>query len=113
METFQAELQRVGQGGFSAKRFAPVRVGAFEASIQASEYHYSEPRVTLPSGEDYTRFEIALFEVDGDKWISPTTDARFQGKPWAGLFEDGGSPVAGYVDAKTVAQILADLRETK
>ncbi len=29
-------------------------------SIQASEYHYCSPRITLPSYEEYTSFEIGF-----------------------------------------------------
>jgi len=49
------ELTRIGE-----EFFEPVIIGNFKISIQASQWHYSKPRKTLASSNDYTDFEVSL-----------------------------------------------------
>jgi hypothetical protein len=41
-----------------------IKCGDHMVSIQASKYHYSAPRKTLPSPFDYFEFEVAAWPVD-------------------------------------------------
>lgn len=94
-------IERVG-GDFPIT--SRIEVGNFNLSVQASLYHYSTPRENLDDFSEYSQYEIAIFEGD-DVWVSPRNDPRFSGQEWAAKFEDGGNPVAGYVDKKTVEEI--------
>lgn len=89
--------------------FAPLQIGHFEVSIQASERACSTPRVTLDTAEGYTAFQVAIFDTNG--WVQPRNDPRFAGRAWAHRFEDFGFASLGeYVPREEVGQILADLQ---
>jgi hypothetical protein len=102
-------LNNLSRRADSMFHFDPIQIGPFKVSVQAGEGMYSEPQAWRATGESYTAFEVAIFE--GDEWITPREDERFQGFPWASLFEAGGeTSVAGYVPRAEVEQIIADLR---
>lgn len=42
--------------------FDKIKLGEYELSIQASEYHYCTPRETLENIYDYDAMEVAIFK---------------------------------------------------
>lgn len=87
--------------------FLPLQVGSFKLSIQASEFHYSRPRLTLPQATDYAAFEVAILE--NGEWVQPRTDPRFHGMRWVEWFEEYLNPVAAFVPIEVIEQIARDL----
>lgn len=89
-------------------RFYGVKFGGgMVASIQASEFHYSSPRDTLASSDDYESFEVALL-INGE-WFHPETDERFQHTDWAKNWSECDD-VAGWVIRPHIEQMLEHLR---
>lgn len=90
-------------------RFLPLEIeGGLVASIQASEYHYSRPRQTLPSSDDYEEFEVAL--IFNGVWFHPEKDPEFSKCSWSKNWSESDD-VAGYVPRADVAKMIEDLRE--
>ena len=86
-----------------------IRRAASSPMIRLTRLVASTPRITLPTPEGYTAFEVAIFDAKG--WIRPRTDPRFANRAWAHRFEEENQcPVAGYVPRAEVEQILADLK---
>lgn len=74
----------------------------FELSVQAGEYHYSTPRIDNAGRENYTAWEIAIFE--NDEWVVPINDKRFTSI--AEHFDTSGiTAVAAYVPTANVQEI--------
>jgi len=107
-------IESLGFNNFHVLGFNNFRAGNHTISVQASEYHYCEPKVTGLSLESYTKFEVAIWRTPtGDVGISEMCphDLPFE---WVSKFEphyDGDScvSVAGLVDSDTVYQIVYDL----
>lgn len=93
----------------SETHFKPIDLGDMQVSIQASEFHYSSPRQTLPSSDDYTQFEVALF-LKGE-WFHPELDVRFFQCNWANHWS-GADDVAAGVPRADIEQMLTDLSHT-
>ena len=55
--------------------FCQVNIGDYQASIQASAFHYCQPRNTLEDIYGYESMEMALFK--DNSWINPIEDERF------------------------------------
>ncbi len=88
-----------------AFHFSHVEIGDFSLSIQASKFHYSSPRETLPNADDYETFELAIFFKQ--KWVNiqdfPLLEEFYP------LFEHDS--VAGYVERETIIK-LVDILQT-
>lgn len=84
-------------GGFGCiKRL----VNGFEISIQCSRFHYCTPREDLNSPNDYSSFEVAVFNANGD-WV--TSD----------FFEDiGNNQVKGWVSRREIISAIVRILET-
>jgi hypothetical protein len=100
---------------------APIPAGDYFLSVQASEVHYCDPEETLEDPQEYTSFEVAIFDKNKE-WVNPREAlAQFA---WAERFRDAGKidqrqddgwdfgvrSVAGWVGVKEVEQIRSDLR---
>jgi len=70
--------------------FNPIKMGRFTLSIQASEYHYSEPRKSGLLPKDYERWEVALFY--NDDWVKFRKWKFYYRGPWM-QFHEGTDPV--------------------
>ena len=65
-ETMYAHINHAMVGGFGCiKRF----INGFEISIQCGAYNYCTPRESLSSPNDYSSFEVAVFNANGD-WVT-------------------------------------------
>jgi hypothetical protein len=86
-----------------------IEIGDYAISIQASYYHYCEPRTTLDNLKHYDTWEVAIFNKE--RWLNPKSDIEFEGFPdredlhW----EDGNCPVGGYIPTKTVQALYNHL----
>lgn len=76
-------------------------------SIVAGQYAYCQPRSNLPQLSDYATVEIALVHQK-DGLVSP---ASLGLNEFIGHFEDGESPVAGYVSLETVNRVREALKQ--
>lgn len=89
------------------RHFDRITVGKFKVSIQASEYHYCEPRKSGLKPEEYTKFEMAIFD-ENDTWVVPPRDLKEM--PHSEMFEDlESSSVAGYLESEKIQEILTYL----
>lgn len=95
------------------RRFAALPAGNYKLSVQASTGHYSRPRTSLPVDrlEEYEQFEVAI--LDSRHLVQPRNFIALAVFPWAELFEEGSSPVAPWVPAHVVQDMLDDLRSVE
>lgn len=96
----------------SVVMFEKLEIGGITISIQASEFHYCEPRksTSLLTNEilevkHYTSFEVALMQ-DGD-FVNPSNDERLSKHSWAKYW--GSNDVARYVPRADVENMIADI----
>jgi hypothetical protein len=61
------------------RHFNGITAGEYTLSIQASEYHYCEPRETLEDLSQYTEMEIAIFK--NGEWVQPREDEKIKQFP--------------------------------
>jgi hypothetical protein len=81
------------------KNYGPVTL-----SVQASEYHYCEPRVTGLPVDGYSRFEVALIEERTKRFLQPE-DIGFTG---ASIYWEGDT-VGAYVPVRIVKALKSHL----
>jgi hypothetical protein len=95
---------------FTTRWFHPLELkNGYSISIQASEFHYCNPRQTLDP-DKYTTMEIAIFNRRGSFFNVKKSRSKFiKDKEWLKLFESGSSPVAGYVPIETIQEIIDNL----
>lgn len=84
----------------------PTAEGGYSVSIQASDFAYSTPRMNGLSPEEYTNWEVALFDSDGN-WVQPRDLVPVP--KWAKEWEDGGNAVAGYLPTELVQEIFEEM----
>jgi hypothetical protein len=79
------------------RQYKWVEAGEHKLSIQASEYHYCEPRETLEDLSRYTAMEIAIFK--GGEWVQPRNDEKIKQFPryeeLIDRYEEGGTTSVG------------------
>lgn len=100
-------------GGRRFRSLERVRFGHLSLSIQASETHYCEPRLTLPEGDyRYTRWEVAAFRGEGknEAWIN-RDDPELEGLAALKHWEDGANGVGAYVPTEAVQELVDRFRE--
>ena len=91
----------------SAIHFEQLNIGnGMVASIQASHFHYSNPRCDNLSSDEYTHFEVALL-MNG-RWFHPDRDTRFMDCEWASYWNEYDD-VAAQVPRESIEQMLIDL----
>jgi len=83
--------------------FNPIKMGRFTLSIQASEYHYSEPRKSGLLPKDYERWEVALF-FNG-KWVKLHKWKFYYRGPWAEFHEGLEFGVFAYMPTDVVQKL--------
>jgi len=95
--------------GHRRRHMKALEVGPYTLSVQASEFHYCTPRVTVPV-EEYTEWECALWTEE--RWLSVEKDPEvFDGLAVAKQWEDGESPVGGYLPTADVQALWDRLNE--
>jgi hypothetical protein len=61
------EFESLVERGSIYRQFEPIRINSnLWLNIQASKSHYCNPRKTIKDLEEYTHWEIALFNKDED-----------------------------------------------
>lgn len=83
------------------EKYGPIRL-----SVQASEYSYCSPRVIGGDLGWYRSVEIALYDKAG-KLCRPSALGI---KGFDKLFDEGDTPIAGYVPQAEVEQLREALR---
>lgn len=83
-----------------------ITVGAYELSIQASEYHYCVPRETLVNLFDYEAMEVAIFK--NEEWVNVEQDSLFdEWEEREQFLKDYDGMVARYIPIRMI-QSLCD-----
>jgi len=80
--------------------------GDVSLSVQASRYHYSQPRQNGLPLADYETVEVAVLNAPGHL-VRPS---QVGVKGYDNLFERGASPVASYVAQADVQQLREALK---
>ena len=102
MEDFQ--LKRTESG----RHFEHIDIGCgMHVSIQAGEGAYSTPRITHPSSDEYSEFEVALMLFD--QFYHPHINPDFAERSWASYWSQYDE-VASYMPRAEVGLMLSDLR---
>lgn len=96
------ELTRIGE-----EFFEPIIMGDFKISIQASQWHYSNPRKNLASSNDYSDFEVSL--VYQNEYIDPLNHLKLKHYSWA-KFWSSKDKIAT-LNRKQINQLIKDLKE--
>ena len=91
----------------SVTHFQQIEFGDMKLSIQASQFHYCSPRLTLASSDEYESFEVAL--ILQDEWFHPEKDSRFANTTWAGYWSEYDDVAVG-VPRDEIAKMISDLR---
>ena len=78
------------------------------ASIQAGHANYCHPRITDPSSDAYTEFEVALFFLN--EWYHPHTNEKLCDRKWASHWSPNDQ-VGAYVPRVEVINMINDLRD--
>ena len=74
-----------------------LKVNGFTLSVIAGTSAYSTPREDLNSPDDFSSFEIAVFDSNGD-WATET------------FFPDLGDDVKGWVDRDEITELIGKLQ---
>lgn len=89
--------------------FETLEVNGFQMSIQASDFHYCNPRIDLKHLDNYDTVEVAVFK--NNEWFDVES---IKGMPQ--IFEpwyEGGTTVAGYVTMSDLDRIYTALKDYK
>jgi len=78
-------------------------------SIQASQEHYSTPRETLDSPNDYKNFEVAFRNEKNGPLKNPLSMPEFKDKSWAQYFKYDFT-VGAFMPRKEVEKMIIDLQ---
>lgn len=94
--------------------FESFIIGDLEVSIQGSHTHSCTPKEILPSLNDYSSLEIAIF--NDTEWIHPTNEIFKdfkQQNQLISLWEDQNNPthVGGFVPKALILELLTYLEE--
>ena len=74
-----------------------LKVNGFTLSVVAGSFMHSIPREDLNSPDDFSSFEIAVFDSNGD-WATQT------------FFPDLGDDVKGWVDRDEITELIGKLQ---
>jgi hypothetical protein len=112
MIDFRTKLTRCNGPGALSANFNKIEFeNGFDLSVQAGSGKYSEPNEVLENVNDYTSFEVALFDPF-DKWVTILNADRWSSELSELLnelnFEDGDFGVGGWISVEDV-QKLHDL----
>lgn len=83
----------------------------FALSIQAGTGCYCSPKQNSSCNSIYELFEVALLQKSGDDWLLTQPRKYFGNFYWASSFEDGDSPVAGYVSIDYIEDMIIDIQK--
>jgi hypothetical protein len=93
--------------GYQIRHFNALEAGQYKISIQASKFHYCEPRETLGDLADYSEMEIAIFK--NNKWVQPRDDEyiqQFERFPeLIEHYEDGDTAVGGWLPVDLIQDL--------
>ena len=108
---FRSFLYRTGD---DQRMFDSLEIGGYALSIQASDTHYSAPRTRGLDPAQYSRFEVAIFQLgdffEGPRvWVSPWKDPKLADVIVKADWEDNSNPVAGYMTVLKIQEIFSRL----
>ena len=83
----------------------------WKLSIQASEAHYCEPRISSKDARDYSSWELAVFYPNGD-WVDADDDVPGLRRLLPN-YEAGGSAVCGHVRVEEIERLINHLAATE
>ncbi len=88
----------------------PVQLNdKFAISVQAGEYYYCNPKGNFKLNSDYIEYEVGLMSHTQTGWALFQPRNIFAQFYWADLFEHGDNPVAGYLTASEIEDIVRDI----
>lgn len=105
---FREFLTRQPLSPDGASLYAPLAVGEYILSIQASAAHASHPRETLTSAFAYGEWEVAIRRRDAS-WVTPDSEPLFfLTQPWEPYFSRDAinTSVGKYVPTVLVQQLV-------
>lgn len=91
-----------------SQMFHHIKMGRFTLSIQASEYHYSQPRLGDLSPKDYECWEVALF-FNG-KWVNFRKWKFYYWGPWMEFHEGMDVGVFAYMPTHIVQKLYKHIK---
>ena len=84
-----------------------LEYGEYAISIQAACHNYCTPKKCLPSLEDYSEFEVALF--NGEKWLLPEEIGCREKMNFEPRTLLNNTTVGGWISRSQVRKLLACL----
>lgn len=91
--------------------YAPIKVGRYTLSIQASKLHQCTPRETFIFSSQYTHFECTI-RFDG-KFIDPRDRPELKDFGWTQYWESNNDFPGDNVPKEALEKILDNLLDLK
>lgn len=108
-KNFIDQLKRQGE---DRRYFQTLIAGDFELSIQASSFHYCEPKEDCLDAKKYSEFEMAIFKSSGE-WVQAREESILKDFPrineLIGRTEEGECPVSSYVPVDLIQDLYVFL----
>jgi len=98
---FQTKLFRVPG---TAAHAEPLKCRGYKFSVQASDYHYSEPRDWC-AYTDYTEMEVAIFDSDGDWCVLADAEEHEFGTRFE-KWDGATTSVTPYMEVENIQALL-------
>lgn len=106
--------QEVSSVYLNRKVIAPIKIGKYQLSIQASEGHYCSPRKNLTDYNLYNSFEMLIMKADGsDIQLKKSSIIRKYSKYYKLLSHYDGNGIFGWVDKDILEDFVNYLESLK
>ena len=106
--------QEVGSIYLNRKIIAPLKIGKYQLSIQASKGHYCSPRKNLTDYNLYNSFEMLIMKEDGsDIQLKKSSIIRNYPKYYKLLSYHDGESIFGWVDKDLLEDFVNYLESVK
>ena len=106
--------QEVGSIYLNRKIIAPLKIGKYKLSIQASEEHYCSPRKNLTDYNLYNSFEMLIMKEDGSNiQLKKSSIIRNYSKYYKLLSHHDGEGIFGWVDKDILEDFVNYLESVK
>lgn len=120
LETYKIKLgerlnnQEVVSVFMGSKVIAPLKIGKYKLSIQASGGHYCFPRALFEDYNNYTSFEMFIMKENGDNiQLRKSSIIRNYPKYYKLLSHQGGEGIFGWVDKNLLEDFVNYLETVK
>lgn len=108
-QDFRTQLHRPPGDDHDWRQFHPLQVGPFVLSLRASGCKYSYCKKDLLNYRKFRSWDVLILDLATREPVCPHRYPHLAGKEWAGRFNRGGTPSAGWVPTAVVQQIVNDL----